>query len=121
MWPFAKPYKFRSRARRDDRFYPKSLKSNLGDVVDLSGVGARVVCLGKPKLAVGNTGWLILKAQRRRMMLQSRVVRLTKVSFRKYEIGLEFLDVDADLRNELRKLAFQPDVQSIISASADAA
>ena len=103
MWPFCS--KQRTRERRDDRFRPETLTSSLGKVVDVSGVGARVRCAKRPEVIVGQVLWVALRSGHRRISLHSRIVRITRLAFRSYEIGVEFLDAKPTLREELKKLA----------------
>lgn len=78
-----------------------SLTSNLGTVLDISASGLRV--LGKT--AAEGQGRVELTASGQSIVIPARVVWSHKVGFRKYVMGLEFIDLDEKQANKVREMA----------------
>ena len=85
--------------------HPESVTSNLGDVVELSGFGARVKCKGKPELEVGQTVRLTLRSPHAAMMLMSEVEKIRRAGSDRFEIALRFLEVKPATQAALNDLA----------------
>ena len=80
--------------RRAERHATESQESSLGEVLDLSRVGARVTGPGRPPLKVGETMTLGLVAPEGTLRVPARVAWIRKPRFRHWEMGLEFVDVE---------------------------
>ena len=91
--------------RRDRRRKPHFLNSNLGEVADLSGFGARIKCRGKPDLKVGQSVRLILRSPDSSIMLTSEVTRIRRAGPQRFEIALQFVDVQPATQAALHNLA----------------
>ncbi len=91
--------------RRAPRHATESQASSLGDVMDLSRVGARVGGRGRPPLRVGETVTLGLHAPEGMLRVPGRVVWIRRPRFRQWEMGLEFVDVDRRKQVAVERLA----------------
>lgn len=87
--------------RRKGRRQQESLKSSAGTVLDLSAGGMR--CLGNRKLSGEVT--VVVYAFTGELELQARVVWTRKCGMRRHEFGLEFLEVDAEMRRQLTSVS----------------
>ena len=87
--------------RRRGRFKSLGpLTSNLGNVLDISGGGLRV--LSKTKVEGGGRVELILPTDR--VIVPARVAWCHKVAFRKYVVGLEFINLTPELTQKLTEI-----------------
>lgn len=91
--------------RRADRFQPENVRCPLGEVIDLSRVGMRITSKGKPPLRKGQVGKIRLGGPDGSVDVQARVVRMKRIGLRRYEIGLEFVNVKPGVREALGALA----------------
>ncbi len=91
--------------RAEERFSTDLLTSTLGEVVDLSGSGARVRCTGRPDISVGQVLPVTIKSNQCQVTLKSRVVRVQRAGFRTVEIGITFIEIKPGLRAALHHLA----------------
>lgn len=111
VWTFlsslagVEPSRKRAIQRGEERFGVESLPSSLGDVLDLSGCGARVRCRGRAAAAVGQVVGLKLRSDQFELTLKSRVVWVKRVGVRGCEMGFVFLQVRPALKEALRNLA----------------
>ena len=78
-----------------------SVICNLGRVLDISGGGLRV--LGKTK-AEGQ-GRVELTSTTHRVIVPARVVWCHKVGFRKYVMGLEFMNLTPEMTRQVTEIA----------------
>lgn len=90
--------------RQGKRFRVESVTCNLGEIVDLSGFGARIRCEENPRASVGQVLQLTLRSPRRPMRVMSDVVRVSRLG-RRIEIGVRFLALEPGIRAELHELA----------------
>ena len=91
--------------RRAPRHQTESQESSIGDVLDLSRVGARLGGQGRPPLKVGETLTLGLHAPEGTLRIPARVGWVRKPKFRHWEMGLEFVDVDRRKQVAAERLA----------------
>ena len=77
-----------------------SVTSNLGSVLDISSGGLRV--LGKSRME--GEGRVELISPTERMIVPARVVWCHKVAFRKYVMGLQFIDLTPELTRMLAEI-----------------
>ncbi len=78
-----------------------SVTSNLGNVLDISSSGLRVLS----KTKVEGKGRVELISPTKRVIVTARVVWCHKVAFRKYVMGLEFIDLTPELTRTLTEIA----------------
>lgn len=83
--------------RADVRFNPKGLSCNLGELVDISAGGLRLISKRKLKGTVTLRLWNDVSG----LILQAAVVWTRKIRMRKYESGLEFISLKPDTIREL--------------------
>lgn len=87
--------------RKSGRIRTNSLASNIGSVVDVSAGGMRV--LSRERL--GGEVHVRLHDGAVGLVLHAYVVRCTRLGFRKYDVGLQFLNVEPDTAKALTALA----------------
>lgn len=92
--------------RRFGRINGRGLRTRLGEVADLSAGGMRVVCRAKPP-ALDSVLHLELSHPEGDAMvpLKARIVWVRKVSLFRYEIGLNFEDVNASTSTGIQAMA----------------
>lgn len=91
--------------RRADRYQPENVQCPLGEVKDLSRVGLRIACKGKPPLRSAQVGKIRLRGPDGSIEVQSRVVWIKRVGLRRHEVGLEFVNVKPGVSDALAALA----------------
>lgn len=74
------------------------LKSNLGEVVDLGGEGMRILSTKKQKKRVVSVSF-------EDMNLSAQVTWSNKLSSRKHDVDLEFLDLTPEQRSKILRIA----------------
>lgn len=79
--------------RRGKRHVVDSLTCDLGEVLDLSTVGMRVSITGKPPLQIGQSGKIKLRIPEGALTVTGRVVWMHRTGFRKFQMGIEFVNV----------------------------
>jgi hypothetical protein len=79
--------------RRGKRHVVDSLTCDLGEVLDLSTVGMRVGISGKPPLQIGQSGKIRLRIPEGALAVTGRVVWMRRTGFRRYQMGVEFVNV----------------------------
>ncbi len=77
-----------------------SVTSNLGSVLDISSGGLRVLS----KTKVEGEGRVELISPTERVIVPARVAWCHKVAFRKYVMGLEFIDLTPELTRTLTEI-----------------
>jgi len=95
----------RGETRRFERHATENVSCDLGDVADLSEGGMRVVTQGRPPVRTGQIHSLIIQAGEFQIAVPGRFVRMKRLSFRRYETGVEFVNVSAAKAEQLRTLA----------------
>lgn len=91
--------------RRCGRLRCSDTHSTLGDVLDLSGSGMRVVRQGRSFVDVGDEFAVLISWDEASLPVQVKVARVTKIGFRKFEYGLQFMDLSDESRRELTRIA----------------
>lgn len=91
--------------RRDLRHAPEGVTCPLGEVIDLSASGMRVVGKGRPLLQVGQSGMLRVNCGDGTVSLEAQVIWVKKRGFRRHEIGLQFLNLPPGVRKALDVVA----------------
>ena len=91
--------------RRHGRLRTEGVNCSLGEVVDLSASGMRVLRKGRRSAEVGETVALTLDYEGFTLSVDARVVRLEKAGFRRHIYGLEFQQVNPDVQDQLTHLA----------------
>jgi hypothetical protein len=91
--------------RRAGRLACSMLTSSFGDVVDLSVTGMRCRAARPPEANVGLLVDFHLKTLAGVIPMQGRVVWTTKKAWRRYETGVQFVNVSDELRRTLIEVA----------------
>ena len=78
-----------------------SVTCNLGRVLDISGGGLRVLS----KTKTDGQGHVELTSTTHRVIVPARVVWCHKVGFRKYVMGLEFMNLTPELTQQVTEIA----------------
>ena len=91
--------------RRHGRIRTEDITCSLGEVTDLSASGMKVLRKGRGTISLGDQITITLKYGQFALPVDVRVRRLEKVSFRRYEVGLEFEESNPEIRNKLTHLA----------------
>lgn len=87
------------------RLRPGNLTCDIGKVMDISSGGMRIRCRGKPKMAPGQLFPTHVHAPGGHIRLICHVVWRNKIRFRRWELGLRFVDMTPELRSALSVLA----------------
>ncbi len=88
--------------RRHGRVVPDSLWCSAGEVLDLSASGLRLQCT---KAVGAGVGKVVLRDRNHTVEVQGRVVWCKKVGFRRFEVGLEFVDIAPETAATIRAMA----------------
>jgi len=93
--------------RRHGRLRCESTSSCIGEVMDLSASGMRVMRRGRPILDVGDEFVITIRHENdgNVMKLPARVVWIKRAGFRKIMYGLQFSDLNEEQRTHLTTLA----------------
>jgi len=94
-----------TRPRGHDRVNAVGLSCHLGDVADMSAGGMRVSREGKPAVERGAVLQIALKTATQKVQVGSRVVWVRRVSWKRWEIGLQFVGVAPAVAEALVELA----------------
>ena len=86
-----------SERRKTGRIKGDKVGCNLGSVMDISGGGMRV---RSPRRLQGYLD-VVMWTHRRRVTVRAAVVWCRRVGFRKYDIGVQFVDLTDDIQREL--------------------
>jgi len=110
MWTFQRSpgssgYSHGVEARLQERFAAGHVRCPLGNVVDLSASGLRAQCERRPPLKPRQVLTLRLRTGQHQLELIGRVVRISRLTWRRYDIGIEFVDVTERLATVLKSLA----------------
>lgn len=101
-------------ARRDGRLRPHFVTCSLGDVADYSASGMRVQFSAK-KLTIGEgqVQDVTIHGVDGDFVVKAKVVWIRKRGWRKFELGLQFIGIDAKSRANLAALARAPQVGAL--------
>lgn len=91
--------------RRHGRLRCNMLNSTLGEVLDLSAAGLRVRHRGWPRITVGEIVPLVLSVASSEVRVEARIVWMRRTGFRRHEIGVEFINLDAATRSCLSDIS----------------
>jgi len=91
--------------RRSERHPAEGMRCQIGDVVDLSGSGMRILCKGKPPLAVGQCIDLKLRFADGAVALHGQAMWMRRAGLRRHEIGVRFLNLRPPVVKALESLA----------------
>lgn len=80
-------------ARRHGRIRCEILKCGLGEVMDISASGMRVMRYGRRVVKEGKVLCLTLKALERTLPVTVKVVWVKRQGFMRYSFGVEFIDM----------------------------
>lgn len=94
----------RKEKRRCGRIRVELIKSNLGEIVDMSGQGLRIRRKSMFKPRLGSTT-VVLKTLDGVSTIPARVVRVQSVGPRLWEFGIEFDNLNEDMRTTLNNIA----------------
>lgn len=89
-------------ARKGGRLRVCGVSSDLGPVRDLSASGMRVRVKGKPKIHECLT--VRISAEDLSVTVQARIVWVQRCGLRRYEIGIEFIDLTGEQQQQIRDL-----------------
>jgi hypothetical protein len=90
--------------RRHGRLHCQDVTSILGDILDLSASGMRVLCAVKPP-PVGQPVQAIIKSCEGDLSMPCSVVWVRRKGFFRHEMGVQFGEIDATIRASLTRLA----------------
>ncbi|MFK7760494.1 MAG: PilZ domain-containing protein [Phycisphaerales bacterium] len=94
-------------SRVKPRFVARHMKCNdTSEVLDFSASGIRVLYIGKPAIKVGDQLELSLKSDVGVHRGLAIVKRVSKVGFRKWEVGFMFADPEAAKQMQLFKCGY---------------
>jgi PilZ domain-containing protein len=91
--------------RRHGRVRCGETKCTLGEVLDLSASGVRVLIRGRVRLKRDAVTPMILEMGDRTASVMARVVWVVKAGWFRHTAGLQFVDVTPDQRAKLAQLA----------------
>ena len=92
-------------ASRHGRLRTEKLRTVLGEVADLSASGLRLCCKGKCRVNADQQLELKLQALEEQVVVTGRVVWTSKTGFRRYELGVEFVDLTDEQKRQLLTIA----------------
>jgi c-di-GMP-binding flagellar brake protein YcgR len=96
----------------DNRCKPRFLANNVncerGKLLDFSASGVRVRYTRCPKFSEGDVIDLELFSNLGQHNCSVKAIRITKMSFRNYEVGFEFTDMESAKQMQLFRLGFDP-------------
>lgn len=111
-WPWSRapkrtPKQVAESPRLGNRFTPIGLSCRLGDVIDLSATGARIRCLTKPALQVGDGVRMNISNGTSAIAVRARVVwvRRSRDSGTLFDLGMNFLELTPELMDDLLEMA----------------
>ncbi len=99
------PTAFDGNKRSTGRLRPGSLMCDHGRVLDISSGGMRVLTRGKPRVSEGKVFPTHLRTPAGDLRVMCYTVWLKKIGFRRWELGVRFVDVTHDIRSALSVLA----------------
>lgn len=82
----------------------EDLRSSSGPVVDLSLSGARITHRGLRKFEPGEIIHLDLQGYGTRITVPARIARTNRIGFMHAEVGVEFINLDEQMRQILAEL-----------------
>ncbi len=94
-----------TRPRGHDRVNAVGLSCHLGDVLDMSAGGMRISREGRPDVERGTVLQIALKSSSQKVQVGARVVWVRRVSWKRWELGLQFVGVAPAVAEALVDLA----------------
>ena len=91
--------------RRNGRVMLQEITCSLGQVMDLSSSGMRVQTATKHDLQPGQTFGMVLQALSGPVNVAATVAWVRKAGWGKYQLGIQFIDPQPDLRRAICELA----------------
>ena len=91
--------------RRAGRIKTPGVICDWGEVLDVSAKGLRILHKGGKPEPEGSESVLTIRSRLAAFDVKVRLQRVTKLSFRKYQLGVEILEPDENARRELSILA----------------
>lgn len=91
--------------RRFQRHATEGVSCDLGEVADLSEGGMRVVTQGRPPVRTGQIHSLRISAGDDEINVAGRFVRMRRVSLKRFETGVEFINLPEAKADQIRRLA----------------
>lgn len=91
--------------RRAGRVKTPGVLCEWGQVLDLSSTGLRVLHKGARPAHEGDEMPLTIRSRLSTFTVNARAVRITKLGFRKWQVGVQILDASEEARRELCILA----------------
>lgn len=91
--------------RRHGRVRCQETRCTLGEVLDLSASGVRVLTRGRVRLKRDTVIPMIIEVGDRAVPVQAKVVWVNKAGWRRRTAGLQFVDLTPELRARLAELA----------------
>ena len=91
-------------ARKFGRVRVEITSCSLGEVLDISGGGVRIMSPKKQRFKDGDIIDVMIGSPQGATPVRARVVWIVKRAWRKYEIGLEFLGLTGDARSVLNQI-----------------
>ncbi len=87
--------------RKSGRVKGGKVRCNRGSVINISAGGMRV---RSPRRLQGRLD-VVMSTHHRRVTVRAKVIWCGRVGFRKYDVGLQFLDLTDDLKRDLTAIA----------------
>lgn len=91
--------------RESCRYDSDTVRCALGEVLDISARGMRVICTGKPPVASGGVMPISLKFSDGSLQLHTQVRWCKRRGLKRYEIGLQFLQLKPGMPKVLEAIA----------------
>ena len=90
--------------RRHGRVVCQEIPSTLGEVLDISASGARILCTNKP-FWVGHSGLsLTIFGVNGPITLRAKIVWSTKQGWRKHVLGLQFVELSPEMMHAITSI-----------------
>ncbi len=90
--------------RRYGRIRTHKLMTQFGEVLDLSASGLRATSHGWRKPKLGSIVDVKLQHRHEVAIVQAQIVWVKRLGLRSYEVGMEFLEVDEGVKQQLMQL-----------------
>jgi hypothetical protein len=91
--------------RRNAERHHTDLACDLGEVVDLSGTGMRITCKGKPQIKLGLVRKIKIRCADGNLLVIGRSVWMKRRGLRRFEVGIQFVDLKPGVARALESLA----------------
>ncbi len=92
--------------RRYKRFHTEDfeISCDLGQVVDLSSHGMRILCQKKPAVKIGQKMSFVIAQGTKSLKVRGKIIRVKRVGLRRFETAVHFPSVDPQIADTLEKL-----------------